>query len=211
MLQMILERLDGGGRAAAVILRQRHEHPAHARRFFPGAVENILALDDFLLLARQRPVGFAIAHAGLARTGEKIPVRHIEINAPRAAPLVKTGNDFPLLPLRILEAGVAGMIRRGADIAGIGAVVFQNAAAGLLEKLAELAEIIFTPHAAETRRIAEPRAARLAGLRIDGVVRRVNRAAREQRIAAQRHAFASGVIGERFDLREILRRLRSRC
>ncbi len=84
--------------------------------------------------------------------------------------------------------------------------MFQNAAAGLFEKLPKLAKIIFAPDAAETRRIAEPRAAGLAGLRIDDIVRRVNRTAGEQRIAAERDSFAAGVIGERFHLRQIFRR-----
>ena len=164
MFLMILERFDGGRRPAALIFGQRHKHPAHARRFFPGAVINVLALDDFLLRARQRPVRLTVAHASLARPRQKIPVRHVQINSPRAAPLVKTGDDLPLFPLRIQQTDMARMIRRGAEVARIRAVIFQNAAAGLLEKLPEFAEIIFAPDAAEARRIAETRAAGFAGL-----------------------------------------------
>src|SRR6202041_3734939 len=97
--------------------------------------ENILGLDDFLLLAGQRPIGLAIAHAALAGAGQVIPIGHVEINAARAAPLVETCDDPPLLPLRILQARVAGVIGRGANIAGIGAVLFKDAAASLLKAL----------------------------------------------------------------------------
>lgn len=49
VVQVLVERFDGGGRSAAVVLGQRHKHPAHRGCLLPGAVEDVLAGVDNLL------------------------------------------------------------------------------------------------------------------------------------------------------------------
>src|SRR5688572_24694925 len=54
MVEVFVEGLDGGGRAPAVVFGERDEHPSHAGCLGPGAVVDVLALDDLLLRARER-------------------------------------------------------------------------------------------------------------------------------------------------------------
>src|SRR5208283_2704178 len=107
---------------STLILHQRHEHPSHAGRLFPRAVENVLASQENLAIAGERPVHFAVAHSGLVGAFEKIPVGYVEVDATGAAPGVEIADLFPLCPLRVLQAAVSGMGGGGADIAGVGAV-----------------------------------------------------------------------------------------
>ena len=117
--QVVLQRLDRRRRAAALILGKRHEHPAHARGLFPGAVEDVLALDDFLVGAWERPVHLPVAHAGLGAAGEEIPVGDVQINSVGETPLIEAGDGLPLHPLGIFEAAMERVVRCGAGVARV--------------------------------------------------------------------------------------------
>ena len=69
VVQVLVEGFDGRRGAAAVVLGQRDEHPAHARQLVLRAVEDVLAGVDHLLGAGQGPVHLPVAHAALVRSG----------------------------------------------------------------------------------------------------------------------------------------------
>src|SRR5262245_19612344 len=116
---------------------------------------DVLPLEDLLLLARKRPVGFSVAHAGLARAREEIPVGDVQVNPLTAAPVVELGDRLPLHPVGVVKTLVARVRGGRADIARIGAVVLEGVEAGLLEESLELSEIGLTPLAAEARAAPE--------------------------------------------------------
>src|SRR5665213_630822 len=98
---------------------------------------------------------------------------------------------------------MARMFRGGADIAGVGAIVFEEREAGAVEESVDVLEVVFAPLAAQAWRVAEGGAAGLAGLGIDTVALIIHPAAGQQRIAAQFHALAPGVIRKFLELRDI--------
>ena len=84
-----------------MILREGDEHEAHAGCFLPGSVVDVLAFDDLLVGAGQRPVGFDISHRCLIGAAQEVPIRYIQINSVGAAPAIEPVDLFPLLPLRV--------------------------------------------------------------------------------------------------------------
>src|ERR1700748_485032 len=113
---MLMQRFNGGVRAAALILHQRHMHPTHAWSLFIRAIKDVLALDDFLILAAQRPVALHVAHGHFAGAIQEVPVRNGEIDSASAAPAIEITDDLPLPPLGILIALVAGVNSGGAAV-----------------------------------------------------------------------------------------------
>ncbi len=98
VVEVFCQGFDGGGCAAAVVFGQRDEHPSHGGGFEAGAIEDILAFDDFLLGSGEGPVGFAVAHAGFTGAMGEVPVGDIEVDALASAPLVEGGDSLPLFP-----------------------------------------------------------------------------------------------------------------
>ena len=180
MIQMIFERLDRRGRSAPVILAQRNEHPAEGRGLIPRAVVYVLALDNDLFGARQRPVRLAIAHACFISAVEEVAVRLIDVNAVSAAPAVQIGLRATLRPDGILFPAMARMVRTLAEVARIRPVVLKDSKFGVSHKFFERIEIVLAPNGLQTRADA------ISRLRIDDVVFRIAGPARRgERIPAE--------------------------
>ena len=64
-VEVFAKRLEGGFLASAVIFNQRHEAPQRRWYALPGAVVIELTGVNELAVARQRPVGFAVANRHL--------------------------------------------------------------------------------------------------------------------------------------------------
>ena len=188
MVEVGVERLDRGGRPATVILGQGHEHPAHRGRPRPGAVEDVLAGVDHLLVAGERPIHLAVTHPALVGAGQVVVVGHIEIDAPAPAPTVELGDDPPLGPLRILQAPLERRPRRDIPVAGVRAVVLEHREAGRLVELSQRLEVGEAPGTRQNRRLAEGR--RLPRRR-DHVVAAPHAPAGQERIAAKIDALGS--------------------
>ena len=99
MWQVLAQWFDGRCCATAVVLRERHKHPAHALGTTPGAIVDVLALDDFLFCTRQAPICLAISHAGFVGTAKKIPIGNVEIDSLGAQCLVLLCDGAPHDPL----------------------------------------------------------------------------------------------------------------
>src|SRR5690606_12872692 len=100
MREVLMERFDRSGGAAAVVFDQRDEHPAHGWRFLPGTVVDVLPFDDFLVFAGQRPIGFPVSHCDFGASLQEIPVGYIEVNSLRPAPPIEIAYPDELFPLR---------------------------------------------------------------------------------------------------------------
>ena len=159
---------------------------------------------DRLLRARQRPIGLAVAHAGLVGAVEEVPVRHVEVDAATAAPSVEVRDDRVLHPLRVGEALLERRPRGSVRIPRIAAVVFQAVEGRDLEEPAQLLEVALSPRARERRCMAKDLAARLARVGVDAVVGfRLDLAAAEQRVATDLDAARMRKVCELLPAREI--------
>ena len=200
MIEMFAEGFDGCRRAAAVVLGQRNEHPSHGRQFVVGAVVDVLTCQKNLLFSRQRPVDFLISHAAFAVAGEVITVGDVQIHAVFLAPAVEFRNGGELGVLGIFVALVPGMLFGCTGVPRIGTVVFEDIKSGFLEEGADIFEVILSPFAAETGRIAEDDPVG------NDVVILVDGTGGEQGIAADLNAAGMGVIGDFFEFCDVFRR-----
>ena len=98
MIQVRVERFNGGRFATPLVFGQRHEHPAHAGCLLPGSIEYVLPRMNNLLGTWQRPIHFAIPHARLVGTRQEVVVRHIQENALATAPAIERRDGAPLVP-----------------------------------------------------------------------------------------------------------------
>ena len=206
---MLSQRFERRRSPSAVVLHQRHEAPQRRRYALPRAVVVELARVHELAVARQRPVGLAIADAGLGRAVQEIEVGHVKVDALGAHPVVQLGYLAELVPLRVGQALVVRMRGRGADVARIGAVVLEAAHARTLEEGAYLVEVLVSPVAAQAGRAAEGHAAAVSRLGVDNVHLVAYPAARQKRVAPHLDALAAGIVDQlaelgRVGLRDIL-------
>ena len=154
----------------------------------------------------KRPDRLTIAHPRLVRAVHEVVVGDVEIDVFRPAPAVEVADSHELRPLRVSQSLMAGMNLRRARIARIAAVVLQNVEARGGQKGLDALEVADAPRAAQTRAVAEDRAARLAGLRVDHVGFVVDSATGEKRVAAEPNVLGVRVVGQVFELRQICER-----
>ena len=145
MRQVFVQRFNSGSRSTTVILGEGNEHKAHAGRFLPGTIVDILPFDNFLVGPWQGPVGFNIPHRSFVGTHQKIPIRDIQIDTFCPAPLIERADPIPLFPLRIQISFVPTVDSRGTGITGIGTVVLEYVHTGRMEEVLQTLEIITTP------------------------------------------------------------------